>query len=188
MRIFFLYFLFLENKRLVDFLLTQLSHNFPNKSKALNGNSVVFLRVGLVVTCLSNGQQKLSLSKIYRQRNTGERSEAPERSVVLIDIQRTCESNSAPKTHKPNKNFPSLSRENLIQLGARCISASDCRGGAEQSERNPKAAATVIGSSMWSKSLPYSKKDVYYDNAKFRHRSLVKVLHFLDLSLSFLRF
>ncbi|KAH0985391.1 hypothetical protein GBA52_012568 [Prunus armeniaca] len=35
---------------------------------------------------------------------------------------------------------------------------------------------------MSSKSLPYSKKDVYYDNAKFRHRSFFKVLHFLDLS------
>ncbi|PQQ20424.1 mannosyl-oligosaccharide 1 2-alpha-mannosidase MNS3 [Prunus yedoensis var. nudiflora] len=29
---------------------------------------------------------------------------------------------------------------------------------------------------MWSKSLPYSKKDVYYDNAKFRHRSFVKMI------------
>lgn len=29
---------------------------------------------------------------------------------------------------------------------------------------------------MSSKSLPYSKKDVYYDNAKFRHRSFVKMI------------
>ncbi|XP_057949753.1 mannosyl-oligosaccharide 1,2-alpha-mannosidase MNS3 [Malania oleifera] len=35
-----------------------------------------------------------------------------------------------------------------------------------------------------SKSLPYSMKDVHYDNAKFRHRSLVKVINRILLTSS----
>lgn len=63
-----------------------------------------------------------------------------------------------------------------------CIWASDV----ERSGADHGTLAGDLDPAMSSKPLPYSMKDVHYDNAKFRHRSFFKVLRsqfFLTLLL-----